>query len=61
MSLLDDVQFMDKYDREEAWVKLKNRLLINAKIELYKCFKEGDDPALSNTLVKEDRSSLFIK
>ena len=44
MSLLDDVQFMDKYDREEAWVKLKNRLLINDKIELYKCFKEGDDP-----------------
>lgn len=44
MSLLKDVQLMNKYDREEACVKLKNRLLINAKIKLYKCFKEGDDP-----------------
>lgn len=44
MSLLDDVQFVNKYDREEACVKVKNRLLINAKIKLYKCFKEGDDP-----------------
>ena len=44
MSLLDDVQFMNKYDKEEACVKLKNRLLINAKIKLYKSFKEGDDP-----------------
>ena len=39
MSLLDDVQFVNKYDREEACVKVKNRLLINAKIKLYKCFK----------------------
>lgn len=44
MSLLEDVQFMNKYDREEAYVKLKNKLLINAKIKLYKSFKEGDDP-----------------
>lgn len=43
MSLLDDVQFMNKYDREGAYVKLKNRLLINTKIKLYKCFKGGDD------------------
>lgn len=40
MSLLDDVQFMNKYDREEACVKLKNRLLINDKIKLYKCLKK---------------------
>ena len=43
MSLFDDVQLVNKYDREEACVKFKNRLLINAKIQLYKCFKEGDD------------------
>lgn len=43
MSLLDDVQLVNKYDREEACVKFKNRLLINTKIQLYKCFKEGDD------------------
>ena len=45
MSLLDDVQFVNKYDREEACIGFKNRLLNNAKIKLYKCFKEGDDPA----------------
>ena len=43
MSLLDNVQLVNKYDREEAWEKLKNKLLINTKIQLYKCFKEGDD------------------
>ena len=43
MSLLDDVHLVNKYDREEACIKFKNRLLINAKIQLYKCFKEGDD------------------
>ena len=43
MSLLDDVQFVNKDDREEAGVKVKNRLLIKAKVKLYKCFKEGDD------------------
>lgn len=44
MSLLEDVQFVNKYNREGACVKFKNRLLINTKIKLYKSFKKGDDP-----------------
>lgn len=44
MSILEGVQFVNKYNRGEACVKFKNMFLINIKIELYKGFKKGDDP-----------------
>ena len=46
MSLLDDVQFLNKYDREEACIKLNNKLSIDVKDKVHKCFKKGDDLAI---------------
>ncbi|MBX9183831.1 MULTISPECIES: hypothetical protein [Clostridium] len=40
MSLLEDVQFMNKYDREGACGKIKNRLLISNKIKPYNGWKK---------------------
>ena len=42
-SAMVSIALTEKYDREEACIGFKNRLLNNAKIKLYKCFKEGDD------------------
>lgn len=39
MSLLENVQFVNKYNREEACIKF----LINIKIKLYKGLKKEDD------------------
>lgn len=44
MSLLEDVQFMNKYNREGAFIKINKMLLIDTKINLYKSLEKGDDP-----------------
>lgn len=45
MSLLEDVQYLNKYDREGACVKKKNEYSINCKIKPYNKVGKGDDPS----------------
>lgn len=40
MSILEGVQLVNKYNREGACIKFKNKFLINTKIELYKGLKK---------------------